>query len=677
MKYVALLAYNKIVKSHPHVVASQEDTILSCIDDPDFSIRLEALKLLSRLISAHNIVELVDRLMRQLGSRGLATRSASLSQIVPAGTEEVEIETAELVGSAAAHIADPLMPDDYRATVVRQILKMCSQDSYANITDFQWYLRVLIELYQDVPLESLTLASYDTTRLVHSDESIATLVGSELRNIAVRVTNVRSDVVRASSTALATRATRPTLSQTGGQEVLEYIIWVVGEYAELLPSITDTLNALLPLCMIEESLTCVTLQSAAKLVVAHITSATTVWDVQQRVSISLLLTKLVQFSEYFVTSPNIEVQERASELLEIFRLAEEAIKSHLPTQESPPLLLTHAIPSLFNSVSLNPVAPSAQRKVPIPKRLNLDGPINHGLNRLITYAEHEPLVTNDLSELGRYYQETSRTEAMAEPAGDTLDNDTMTSNHLQGRGFDLAGDTLSKGQEEVHERHQDDPYYISSANDLGTNAPAYFHDMITNDREQDMDIDAIPIMDLDLGPLTIAPNEEKVTGQKQRQVLHITADEEIETEDDNLDSWPSAHAPKKQTIAGNPRYKVKRPLLQVDSSGIGGLDSESETPVPGVANVSYNYDVENEAMTKALAEVEQARLEMQRAAERVRATGDIPDGGMLVKKRAKRKTAKNMSQGPRGSDTNIPVTRKKKKTRLTVPELESDNTNHS
>ena len=668
MKYVALLAYNKIVRSHPQIVAAQEDTILSCIDDPDFSIRLEALKLLSGLTGPHNVVDIVNHLMRQLGPGGLKSTSAPTNQVVPKWTEDAESESVErlsLTEDASTHSADLFMSDSYKATVIRQILQMCSQNSYANVIDFRWYLQVLVQLCHDASLgSSSALALQDNTELAHSENTTTTLLGSELRNIAVRVTNVRPDVVKESFAILMAQARHPTLFQAGHRQILEYIVWVTGEYTEFLPSIIDTLDTLLLLCKVDDLFACVSLQAASKLVVAHINSVASVWDGQHRMLIDLLLSKVIRFCEQFITNPNVEIQERAVEMLELFRLAEEAAKNHLSQQKSPPVLLTHAIPSLFNSSSLNPVAPSAQRKVPIPKRLDLDAPINHSLNRLLTFAEHEPLVTDSLSGLGDYYHEISRMETAAEAAQDASEHTPGPIDYMPARELDLAGEIPPKGQERKYERHRDDPYYIDNITDIGTSAPAYFHEMITRGHEQDIDIDAIPVMDLDLEPLTIALDENRVMGMKEHQVAHITADEEIETASDLFETHTGTYAPKEQTLSKTPKYKAKRSLLQVDSSGVGGFESESDIPVPGIAHVSYDYEVENEAMTKALAEVEQARLEMQRAAERVRTTGNIPDNGTLVKKKAKRKTAKDLPQGHHGSNANVSMVKTKKKKRF-------------
>lgn len=52
VKYIALLALTKIVPSYPHLVAEYESKILSSIDDPDLSIRMRALDLISAMVGA-------------------------------------------------------------------------------------------------------------------------------------------------------------------------------------------------------------------------------------------------------------------------------------------------------------------------------------------------------------------------------------------------------------------------------------------------------------------------------------------------------------------------------------------------------------------------------------------------------------------------------------------------
>lgn len=52
MKYIALLAMAKIVPSHPYLVADYQDTILASVNDQDISIRMRALDLVSTMVCA-------------------------------------------------------------------------------------------------------------------------------------------------------------------------------------------------------------------------------------------------------------------------------------------------------------------------------------------------------------------------------------------------------------------------------------------------------------------------------------------------------------------------------------------------------------------------------------------------------------------------------------------------
>lgn len=50
VKYIALLAFVKIVPSHSYLLAQYQDMVLSSVNDQDISIRLRALDLLSAMV---------------------------------------------------------------------------------------------------------------------------------------------------------------------------------------------------------------------------------------------------------------------------------------------------------------------------------------------------------------------------------------------------------------------------------------------------------------------------------------------------------------------------------------------------------------------------------------------------------------------------------------------------
>ena len=563
-------------------------------------------------------------------------------------TDEAQDETTEIPfgEDSSAHDVVLQLPDDYKVTVIQYIIIICSQHSYANINNFRWYLQVLVELCQGVISDRLISASSSTIRPFESGETIATIVGCELRNVAVRVSDIRSAVVGASSTMLVTQSRSSCGSQSGSQEVLKFAAWVVGEYADFLGDIPDTLNALLTLSnsKVNNSSICINLQAIPKLLMAYINSVATKWNQHCKSRMSLLLAQIVRVYEKLVINPSIEVQERAVGLLEMFRLAEEAVNGHSSEQDSMPFLLTHALPSLFRGSGLNPVAPSAQKRVPCSEGLDLIIPMNHGLDRVIKRAEQEPTKPDDMMEFKDYYDQGPPLENMAETALHRLGGASNSVGYLPDQVCDPAPNHPTKSGVEGHEERGDDTYYIRDSCDPDFSAPALFHDMLARNREQDVDIDAIPIMDLDLGPMTSTYNKWHDTSSEPREKIHVTADEEIDIGSDGREkSEVTANVRKERGLGIASKGKVKRSLLEVDSSGIGVCDKESDPADSNYGDVTFDDEVEIDAMTKALAEVERARLEMQRAAERVRITGDIPDEGMLVKKKTRKKTRKKLS----------------------------------
>jgi hypothetical protein len=51
VKYLGLIAVGQILRAQPKLVLEHKDIILSCIDDPDISIRQRALDILSGMVS--------------------------------------------------------------------------------------------------------------------------------------------------------------------------------------------------------------------------------------------------------------------------------------------------------------------------------------------------------------------------------------------------------------------------------------------------------------------------------------------------------------------------------------------------------------------------------------------------------------------------------------------------
>lgn len=113
LKYLGLLAMSKILKTHPKSVQSHKDLVLTCLEDKDESIRLRALDLIIGMISKKNLIEIIHKLMQNVKN----SNSSNLG-------------------------------NKYRDELIFKIIEICSQNDYAFISNFEWYISVLVDLSQ-------------------------------------------------------------------------------------------------------------------------------------------------------------------------------------------------------------------------------------------------------------------------------------------------------------------------------------------------------------------------------------------------------------------------------------------------------------------------------------------------------------------------------------------------
>ncbi|KFB41867.1 AGAP000161-PA-like protein [Anopheles sinensis] len=337
LKYLGLLAMSKILKTHPKSVQTHKDLILACLDDKDESIRLRALDLLYGMVSKKNLMEIVRRLLGHM-------------------------ERAE--GSS------------YRDELLYKVIEICSQGSYQYVTNFEWYLTVLVELI-----------------LLESGSRHGALIAAQLLDVAIRVQAVRTFAVNEMASLLATY---PASGAPHGTmpEVLYAAAWIVGEFASHLDEPERTLAVLLRPKPVVGHIQAVYVQNALKLFAFLLGSAERAADLAKVTGCCQLM--LVGLRD-FLSSADIEVQERASSVVALVRLLRDNITDDqggddtaATEQEKTAAAAANIIeltlddPSPADDVvgdgllesELNPVAPKAQRKVQLPEGLDLDEWIN-------------------------------------------------------------------------------------------------------------------------------------------------------------------------------------------------------------------------------------------------------------------------------------------------------------
>ncbi|GMT16862.1 hypothetical protein PFISCL1PPCAC_8159, partial [Pristionchus fissidentatus] len=308
LKYLGLLAMGKILQTHPKAVQAHKDIVLRCLDDKDESIRLRSLDLLYGMVSKKNIMEIVRKLMEH-------------------------VESAE-----GSH---------YRDELLSRIISICSYNNYTYITNFEWYISVLVEL----------------TKVEGTKHGAK--IAEQIQDVTVRVESIRHFSV--SQMALLVENAQLLLNSTVSQrsnisEVLLAAAWICGEYSEHVSNIPAVLEAMLKAKVgsMPGHILAVYVQNMAKLYTALLVKAEQEndWDAVDSLD-NLMLSKLPAFE----LAEHLEAQERACTLSALIRIVESV---HQKREKIGDELLI-----LFDG-ELNPVAPKAQRKVPVPEGLDLD-----------------------------------------------------------------------------------------------------------------------------------------------------------------------------------------------------------------------------------------------------------------------------------------------------------------
>ncbi|KNA96154.1 AP-3 complex subunit delta [Fusarium oxysporum f. sp. lycopersici 4287] len=605
LKYVALLAFNKIVTTHPYLVSQQEDVILECIDSPDITIRIQALDLVQGMVTGDNLVSI---------------------------------------------------------------------DNYSSVLDFDWYIDVLTQLVRMAPASRKV--DDDLGPVEKARANVSEKIGDELRNVAVKVRVMRSTAVRAAEIILSqlNTDTPPGYKITSG--ALKSVAWIMGEYASQLAVPDEGLNGLLqliPRTNNPEVLT-TTLQAVTKVFATIVGDESEPWTAERKSRVSLLMARIIHVFEPLALHPSLEVQERAVEFTELLKLTAEAASSQPAStddvEQDPPLLLTQAIPSLFNGWELNSVSKGAQLNVPVPVGLDLDEPIHANLAKLLSEADSITLATDDSDEFETYYHQKPPPTSIdsSAPAISRIAEPTeeySTSYQQADEDTYLDADIVARRKAERLERNRDDPFYIPSNDTPRTSTP--IHNILQSSNGPDLDIDSIPIMQLELSRAGTPAAQPPRPQPKPRQKVVIAADETLEgSASGGLRSYDSENNSDSFTKSKARKTKTKQGLLGVDSSGIGSFSLEGQPSTGFDYEQQQREDVE---MQQAMKEVERLRLEMQRANERIQVAQGVDVEGTVVKKKKKKPKKDAGAEGAEGEEVK-PKKKKKKAPRAAVLEEE-------
>lgn len=221
--------------------------------------------------------------------------------------------------SASSSIPNSLSPSQspaYRLTLSQRILNLCSQSTYENVTNFEWYISVLVDLAH--------VANVD--------------VGSEIRDqlldIVGRVRGVRGYAVKLMYTLLSDDTIIRNANQAGScSEVLWAAAWICGEYCLYVKSskisilvLTDVdrelsePEKLLPYLLqpeidnLSSDIKALYIQAATKIFGLWASELAQQWDDDSLAEVKQVVESILSRTKEFAGSQYIEVQERVSHI---------------------------------------------------------------------------------------------------------------------------------------------------------------------------------------------------------------------------------------------------------------------------------------------------------------------------------------------------------------------------
>ena len=364
LKYLGLVGFSTLMTFSKQAVTEERGLVLQCLSDEDTTIRIRALDLLAGMVTQRNLVPIVQRLMEH-------------------------IDDSEGV---------------YRNELISKILKICSAERYSYVSNFAWYVGVLVDLART------------------TDHGFGADISAQLIDVVTRVEGVRAYAVQLMIPLLMDGkllADRLSTRSSSNVDVLFATSWIIGEYAPLLMRVDEkkgademaelsqeeaaqvasernenaSLHDEISMAMLQtRNLTlpmlvqCAFVHNALKVVLAGLRVCACADDKSlgtEFVGAAEKMTNIVVDAlEVFTESKHVEVQERAVLARTVLQQCQLCRQSTVAKEAEEPMLEFVATRAMLDDAiamigpmfaePLRPVNPKAQDMVPIPEDLDLD-----------------------------------------------------------------------------------------------------------------------------------------------------------------------------------------------------------------------------------------------------------------------------------------------------------------
>ncbi|KAK0180846.1 hypothetical protein PV327_003184 [Microctonus hyperodae] len=311
------------------------------IEDSDQNLKYLGLLAMSKILKTHpkSVQAHKDLIMQCLDDKDESIRLRALDLLYGMVSKK---NLMEIVRKLMVHM-DKAEGTTYRDELLSKIIQICSQNNYQFITYFEWYISVLVDL----------------TRMEGTKHG--QLVATQLLDVAIRVQAIRKCAVQQCALLLENSHLLSGQPRATMCEVLYAAAWICGEFCSELDDPIATLKSMLKsqASSLPGHIQAVYVHNILKLAAMTLNKAHKESDEATIDEIFGLKDKMAEF----ICSGDLEVQERSSAVLTLFDYL----------KENPSLI--GELAEAFDG-ELNPVAPKAQKKVPIPEGLDLDSWIN-------------------------------------------------------------------------------------------------------------------------------------------------------------------------------------------------------------------------------------------------------------------------------------------------------------
>ncbi|KIR56492.1 AP-3 complex subunit delta-1 [Cryptococcus gattii Ru294] len=464
----------KIIPTHPHLVAEYQDEVLQSLDDPDVSIRMRALELATNMVDPNNLQTIADTLLSHLAPSPPVLPSAAASLAAIASSSGTSSNT------------PPSLSPAYRHLLSTRLLAILSQDTYANVTDFEWVLSVLV----DIAYVARVDVGQDIKKMV--------------LDVVARVKSVRNYAVSVLEKVLRDDDLREKIGDDNesADGLIEAAVWVCGEYpSELSSPLSAISNLLSP--STSTTITSLSVQAVAKIFGYYCTIAASSWSGDKFEEIKALVASIDRgLAEVERDAKgDMEVLERIGEIKGLLGFVKADLEHHVPPQSMIRRDSESSIPELEGGFEAE-AKQTNQDEPPYPKSLYIFPPLStsHPLNAVASYAQSSIPVPDgldldtdlvpgggwpeDIEEVDESEEEREKDGLdLGEGGGEGMEELRRVMREgrkkKKGKKGEEGEDKVEKMRRKAARRakHKDDPYYLYD--------------------KEDEDVDNIPIVKLD------------------------------------------------------------------------------------------------------------------------------------------------------------------------------------